>query len=77
MPRRRLKSVLKVWRREFIPPILGGVALGASLAWAKEYFNLSGSVIDSVLIAVAVIGLLIAGVLFYRLYRACLEEDEF
>jgi phage shock protein PspC (stress-responsive transcriptional regulator) len=77
MRRRRLKPVLRAWLAEFIPLILGGVALGLSLAWAKEYLDLSSRVIDLILIALAVIGLLVAGVLYYRLYRAYLEDDEF
>jgi phage shock protein PspC (stress-responsive transcriptional regulator) len=77
MPRRSLRSVVRAWLAEFIPLFLGGMALGLSLAWAKKYFDLSNRVIDLILIASAVIGLLIAGVLYYRLYRAYLEDDEF
>lgn len=77
MPRRRPKSVFKAWLAEFIPLIPGGLVLGLLLAWAKNYFDLDGRVMDLILIALSIVGLLIAGVLYYRLYRAYLEDDEF
>ena len=69
--------MLKAWLADFIPLILGGVALGLFLTWAKNYFDLNKRVVDLILLALAVLGLLVAGALYYRLYRAYLEDDEF
>ncbi len=77
MPRRNHRPVLRAWLAEFIPVILGGVALGLGLAWAKKYFDLDRRVIDLILIAVAIIALMVGGFFYYRLYRAYLEDDEY
>jgi phage shock protein PspC (stress-responsive transcriptional regulator) len=76
MPRRKSRFILKPWPVEFIPALLGGVALGLGLSWAKKYFNLNDEVIDLILIALAVIGLFVMGFFYYALYRAYLEDDE-
>jgi phage shock protein PspC (stress-responsive transcriptional regulator) len=77
MPRRTLKPLLRAWLAEFIPVILGGVVLGLGLAWAQKYFDLDSRIIDLILIAVAIIGLIVGGFFYYQLYRAYLEDDEY
>jgi hypothetical protein len=76
MPQRKLGPSLKARLVEFVPIILGGVALGLGLAWAKKRFGLNGKVIDLILIAFGVLGLLVMAVCYYALYRAYLEDDE-